>query len=84
MRHLMSNLLFDRPLNPADSTNTCSPELLPLVDAMRKDSRIVGRVRATRQAFLTQNDCLCHGDFATDNILVTSDSFKACDFNITT
>lgn len=72
----MSELLFDRPFDAKDKTNRCHPELLPVVNAMRKNSRIIEKVRSIQRSFLMQDDCLCHGDFATDNILVTSDSFR--------
>jgi len=78
MRQLMSNLLFDRPLNAEDKTNNCRPEILPHANALRRNSKIVGKVRKIQQDFLAQNDCLCHGDFSADNILVTRDSFKVC------
>ena len=79
MRQLMSDLLFDRPLNAEDKTNNCHPELLPLANAMRSNYNIVDKVRKIQQDFLTQNDCLCHGDFSADNILVTRGSFKVCE-----
>ncbi len=78
MRLLMSSLLFDRPLDSADKTNTCRLELVPYVKAIRDNSELVEKVKKVQKAFLTQNDCLCHGDFSTDNIMVTPDYFKVC------
>lgn len=72
----MSELLFDRPFNPMDVTNHCQPCLLASVELVRKDQRVLEKVASIKTAFLTQNDCLCHGDFSPDNILVSSSQFR--------
>ncbi len=74
----MSQLLFDKPFDPNDTTNRVNPKLLTTVDSIRKDRTVKDKVAVTRKAFLTQDDCLCHGDFATDNILVKSSDFRVC------
>lgn len=72
----MSELLFDRPFDCLDKTNHCNPLLLPSIDAVRKDEQVLEKVASIKRAFLGQDDCLCHGDLATDNILVYSNSFR--------
>ena len=72
----MSELLFDRPFDPRNKTNRCNPKLYAAIDSVRNDVNVMEKVAVTKKAFLNQNDCLCHGDFATDNILVNSDSFR--------
>ena len=72
----MSELLFDKPFDPADQTNQCNPLLLPAIQAMRTDPQVVQKVAKVKKAFLRQDDCLCHGDLATDNVLVQSGNFR--------
>ncbi len=76
MRQLMSELLFDRPFDPMDATNHCQPRLLAAAESMRKDTHVLENVAKIKKAFLTQNDCLCHGDLSPDNILVVPSQFR--------
>lgn len=76
MRCLMSELLFDRPFDATDATNHCQPSLLAAVESMRKDPKVLEGVVKIQKAFLSQNDCLCHGDLSPDNMLVTQDQFR--------
>ena len=72
----MSELLFDKPFDPMDVTNHCQPCLHVAVDSVRKDPYVLEKVAKIKRAFLTQNDCLCHGDLSPDNILVCSSQFR--------
>ena len=72
----MSVLLFDKPFNAEDKTNRCNPGVRKAADSMREDVQVKEKIAATKKAFLNQDDCLCHGDFSTDNILLNSSNFK--------
>ena len=72
----MAQFLFDRPYNAKDPSNTCNPLLAKEIDSVRKDPVILSQVAQLRTEFLEQLDCLCHGDFACDNIFVAGDLFK--------
>ena len=76
MKKLMSELLFDRPFDPTDKSNRCHPLLTDEVGACRSDPAIIDRVKWLRQCFLSQLDCLCHGDFSCDNILVKGEEIR--------
>lgn len=80
MKSLMADLLFDRPYDANDRSNRCKPSLMEKITATRRDPDVLRRVAGLREAFIRQKDCLCHGDFACDNILVSGDSFKVCEF----
>lgn len=74
MRLLMSELLFDKLYKPEDQSY--SREFHADIDSMKSDPAFAERIAAVKTAFLNQDDCLCHGDFATDNILIKSGDFK--------
>ena len=76
MRQLMAELLFDRPFNALERSNTCHPELIDEVHEIRSDRGILGQLAKLKKAFLEQNDCLCHGDLATDNVMAVGDQFR--------
>lgn len=76
MKRLMSELLFDRPFNPSDKSNQCNPHLFSEVEEFRTDLTVLSRVKTLRQCFLGQMDCVCHGDFSCDNVLVWQDEFR--------
>ncbi len=76
MKLLMAQLLFDRPYNPTDPTNSCNPMLGHEIQATRTDSAVLSHVAQLRSDFMEQQDCLCHGDFSCDNIMVHGAAFK--------
>ena len=76
MRQLMAELLFDRPFNSEEKSNTCNPQLAAEVERIRSDPEILTRLAELKRAFLHQDDCLCHGDLATDNVMVTGEQFR--------
>ena len=76
MRQLMAELLFDRPFNLEERSNTCNPQLTTKVERIRSDPEILTRLAELKRAFLHQDDCLCHGDLATDNVMVTGEQFR--------
>ena len=76
MKELMASFLFDRPFSLSDASNRCNPLLTGELAALRSDAAVLSRVAKLRNDFLTQEDCLCHGDFSTDNILVKEKEFK--------
>ena len=82
MKSLMAELLFDRPYDADDKSNRCKPSLMDKITATRNDPDVLRYVAGLREAFLQQTDCLCHGDFACDNILVSGGSFKVSESKI--
>ena len=72
----MAELLFDRPFNPEEKSNTYNPQLTSDVERIRGDGEVLSQVAKLKRAFLQQNDCLCHGDLATDNVMVTGAQFR--------
>lgn len=54
----------------------CNPQLDTEIARTRSDSAILKRAAELRQDFLQQRDCLCHGDFSCDNIMVCRGQFK--------
>ena len=76
MRQLMSELLFDKPFNSTERSNTVNCQLSAEVQLVRGDAEILHEVAKLKTAFLEQNDCLCHGDLAIDNVMVTGDQFR--------
>ena len=76
MKELMASFLFDRPFSLNDASNRCNLLLTGELATLRSDAAILSRVAKLRNDFLTQEDCLCHGDFSTDNILVKEKEFK--------
>lgn len=72
----MADLLFDRPFNSEERSNTYNPHLISEVERIRTDSGILLQLAKLKKAFLQQNDCLCHGDLAIDNIMVTEEQFR--------
>ena len=72
----MAELLFDRPFNSEERSNTCNPQLTSEVEQIRRDPEILTQFAKLKKAFLQQNDCLCHGDLATDNVMVTREQFR--------
>ena len=80
MRRLMAELLFDRPFNSEERSNTCNPQLTSEVERIRRDPEILAQLAKFKKAFLEQDDCLCHGDLATDNVMVTGEQFRVRQF----
>ena len=80
MRRLMAELLFDRPFNSEEKSNTCNPQLTSEVERIRRDPEILAQLAKLKKAFLEQDDCLCHGDLATDNVMVTGEQFRVRQF----
>ena len=76
MRLLMAELLFDRPFNALERSNTHHPDLSAEVQEIRNNREVLGQWTKLKIAFLEQNDCLCHGDLATDNVMVTEEQFR--------
>lgn len=76
MKELMAGFLFDRPYKPSDPSNKCNPQVSSDLHGVCSDPTILSRVKELRSQFLTQEDCLCHGDFSTDNVLVNENEFK--------
>ena len=72
----MSELLFDRPFNSTEQSNTINHHLSEEVQQIRGDAVVLCEVAKLKTAFLQQNDCLCHGDLATDNVMVTEGEFR--------
>jgi 5-methylthioribose kinase len=72
----MAELLFDRPFNSEERSNTCNPQLTSEVERIRRDPEILTQFSKLKRAFLQQDDCLCHGDLATDNVMVTGEQFR--------
>lgn len=79
MRRLMSELLFDRPFSSEERSNTVNPLLSHEVRQIRCDKEVLSQVTKLKRDFLQQDDCLCHGDLAIDNIMVNNEGeFKVC------
>ena len=76
MRQLMAELLFDRPFNSTERSNTCNHQLSVEVQQIRSDAEVLGQVAKLRKTFLQKSDCLCHGDLATDNVMVAGAHFR--------
>ena len=76
MKELMAGFLFNRPFEPSDPSNKCNPQVASDLHEVRTDPTILSQVKELRSQFLTQEDCLCHGDFSTDNVLVNEKDFK--------
>ena len=72
----MSELLFDKPFNSTERSNTVNCQLSAEVELVRGDAEVLGEVAKLKTAFFEQNDCLCHGDLAIDNVMVTGDQFR--------
>ena len=72
----MSELLFDRPFNSTEQSNKINHHLSEEVQQVRGDAVVLCEVAKLKTAFLQQNDCLCHGDLATDNVMVTEGEFR--------
>lgn len=68
--------MFDRPFNILERSNTCHPELADEVREIRSDREVLCQLAKLKKAFLEQNDCLCHGDLATDNVMAVGDQFR--------
>ena len=79
----MAELLFDRPFSSEERSNTHNPQLTSEVEQMRGDPKILAQLTKLKRAFLQQDDCLCHGDLATDNVMVAEQQFRVRQFQCT-
>lgn len=69
----MSELLFDRPFSSEERSNSVNPSLSHEVRQIRCDMEVLSQVTKLKRDFLQQDDCLCHGDLAIDNIMVNNE-----------
>lgn len=79
MKSIFVEFLFRRPYDSTDLSNRCNPLIKREINATRRDPLVLQRAKELMTLFVEQKDCLCHGDFACDNILVSGGEFKALD-----
>ncbi len=77
---ITAEFVFSKPLDPNDGTNRCSDgEVADAAANLRKDEKLCSEVERLKVIFLSQKECLVHGDLHTGSVMVPIDAATAVD-----
>ena len=67
---ITADYVFTKPLDAADPTNKCSAAVAKLAATLRADDELRRGVAELREVFLSEKECLIHGDLHTGSVMV--------------
>ena len=67
---ITADYVFSKPLDADDPTNKCSAHVADLAAELRADDELRRGVAELREVFLSEKECLIHGDLHTGSVMV--------------
>ena len=67
---ITADYVFTKPLDADDPTNKCSAHVVTLAAELRADDELRRGVAELREIFLSEKECLIHGDLHTGSVMV--------------
>ena len=67
---ITADYVFTKPLDADDPTNKCSAHVADLAAELRADDELRRGVAELREVFLSEKECLIHGDLHTGSVMV--------------